>query len=220
MNDLSAVISLMFIVASGIWYYPLVIRRYANPTPATLILGACGINIAVVSYGAIPGRTFVENVTLYAAALHVNFFLLLVMFVLWRSSQLRVTFDWLQKTFLTLMAAILVYWIFNQDQPQTTFWTVQLLIAVSYVATISKAVQLKTAFDSIGNMGLIFACSIIGVLPALMMASPYGTVNSVRAIITSGITLSVLVYFDRKNTNTRWRDELTTIKGFYKIVRA
>jgi len=200
------------------WYCPLILRRRVNPAPATWwIIGCLAMNLAMISYHAIPGRTLIENVTLYAAAFEITIVLVLLVVVLWRSDEFKVAFDWTQKGCLVVMAVTLIYWAFNKEQADVTFWTTQTLLVVAYLATITKAIQRRTAFDSIGNWSFIFAGSVIGSIPAFMMASPYGTANSIRAIVASGITVAVLIYYDRRNGKSRWQDEKETLAEFYRI---
>lgn len=202
------------------WYYPLILRRRVNPAPATWIIGCFAMNLAMVSYHAIPGRTLIENITLYAAAFEITIVLVLLVVMLLRSGEFRVAFDWMQKLCLVVMAVTLIYWAFNKKQAGVTFWTTQALLVVAYLATITKAIQRRIAFDSIGNWSFVFAGSIIGSIPAFMMASPYGIANSVRAIVASGITVAVLIYYDRKNGQSCWKNEKETIANFYRIRRA
>ena len=199
------------------WYCPLILRRRVNPAPATWIIGCLATNLAMVSYHAIPGRTLIENVTLYAAAFEITIVLGVLAMVLWRSGEFKVAFDWMQKSCLVVMMVAVVYWAFNKEQSNVTFWTTQTLLVVAYIATIAKAIQQRTAFDSIGNWSFIFAGSVIGTIPAVMMASPYGIANSIRAVVASGITVFVLVYFDKRNGGSRWKDELETLASFYRI---
>ena len=199
------------------WYCPLILRRRVNPAPATWIIGTLAMNLAMISYHAIPGRTLIENVTLYAAAFEITIVLGVLAMVLWRSGEFKVAFDWMQKSCLVVMMVAVVYWAFNKEQSNVTFWTTQTLLVVAYIATIAKAIQQRTAFDSIGNWSFIFAGSVIGTIPAVMMASPYGIANSIRAVVASGITVFVLVYFDKRNGGSRWKDELETLASFYRI---
>ena len=74
-----------------------------------------------------------------------------------------------------------------------------------------------TAFDSIGNWSMICAASIVGTVPAVVMASPYGIGNSVRAVVSSVITVGVLIYYDRRSGHARWKDEVATVADFYGI---
>ena len=199
------------------WYCPLILCRRVNPAPATWIIGTIAMNLAMVSYHAIPGRTLIETVTLYVAAFEITIVLGVLAVVLWRSGEFKVAFDWMQKSCLVVMVAVVIYWSFNKEQSNVTFWTTQTLLVVAYIATIAKAIQRRTAFDSIGNWSFIFAGSVIGTIPAVMMASPYGIANSIRAVVASGITVFVLVYFDRRNGGSRWKDEVETLASFYRI---
>jgi hypothetical protein len=199
------------------WYCPLILRRRVNPAPATWIIGTLAMNLAMVSYHAIPGRTLIENVTLYAAAFEITIVLGVLAVVLWRFGEFKVAFDWMQKSCLVVMVVAVIYWALNKEQSDVTFWTTQTLLVVAYIATIAKAIQRRTAFDSIGNWSFIFAGSVIGSIPAFMMASPYGIANSIRAVVASGITVFVLVYFDRRNGGSRWKDEVEILAQFYKI---
>lgn len=197
------------------WYCPLILRRRVQPAPATWIIGCLAMNLAMVSYHAIPGRTVIENVTLYVAALEIVIVLTVLMWVLWRSGEFRVAFDWVQKSCLVVMALALGYWAFHRDQSHVTFWTTQAMLVVAYLATIGKALQRREAFDSLGNWGLILTGSLVGSIPAIMMESSYGLMNSARAIIASGFTFYLLCRLDRKSGWSRWRDEVTTLSGVY-----
>jgi len=156
-------------------------------------------------------------VTLYVAAFEITIVLGALVVVLWRSGEFKVAFDWLQKTCLVVMLAVMFYWALNKERANITFWTTQTLLIVAYIATITKAIQRRTAFDSIGNWSLILVGSIIGSIPAVMVASPYGIANSIRAVVASGITVFVLVYYDRRNGGSRWKDEKETLARFYRI---
>jgi hypothetical protein len=140
----------------------------------------------------------------------------MVTWVQYRSGVLRAEFDWMQKTSLVIMAGSLAYWALYRDQSEVTFWTVQLLLVVSYVPTVFKALHRRSAFDSIGNWALIVAGTIVGIIPAIMMQSVYGLINSGRGIVCSAITLLILLHFDRKNGRSRWKDEVTTHARFWK----
>ena len=215
MKEAAALLACLSMVGAFAWYVPLIVRRRVSPAPATWIIGAMAMNLAMLSYHAIPGRTFIENATLYAAALEIVFVLAILMTILWRAGELSVAFDHVQKACLAVMVAALAWWAFNQDQSYVTFWTTQTLLVVAYLATILKALQLRTAFDSIGNWGLIFVGSVIGSVPAVAMTSPYGIANSVRPVVSSGITLSLLIWYDRLNGGARWKDEYRTLTKFY-----
>ncbi len=220
MKNISGLLAVASLLAAMGWYCPLIIRRRVNPVPATWIIACLAINIAMVSYHHIPGRTLIENVTLYAAAFEITFVLAVVLVVLWQKGELKVAFDRLQYASLSVMLVTLVYWAFNKEQAGVTFWTTQTLMVVSYVPTCVRAIKRGTAFDSIGNWSLICIGAIFGCVPAIMMQSPYGLGNSARAVISSAITVGILCYFDRKNNWSRWRDELQTLADFYKINRS
>jgi uncharacterized membrane protein YqgA involved in biofilm formation len=213
----TGLLTVVFLAMAAGWYCPLILRRRVNPVPATWILGVVAMNVAMFSYHAIPGRTLIENVTLYAAAFEITIVLGVLVVVLWRSSELRVAFDRMQKLCLVFMAAAVGYWALNKEQPNVTFWATQTLLVIAYAMTIAKAIQRRTAFDSIGNWGFIFLASVVGTVPAIAMASPYGLGNSFRAVVSSGLNFFILVYFDRKNEWSRWRDELDTLAKYYKI---
>ena len=217
MKNAAGLLTFLSLMGAMGWYCPLILRRRVNPAPATWIIGTLAMNLAMVSYHAIPGRTLIENVTLYAAAFEITIVLGVLAVVLWRSGEFKVAFDWMQKSCLVVMVAAVIYWSFNREQSNITFWTTQTLLVVAYIATIAKAIQRRTAFDSIGNWSFIFAGSVIGTIPAVMMASPYGIANSIRAVVASGITVFVLVYFDRRNGGSRWKDEVETLASFYRI---
>ena len=217
MKNAAGLLTFLSLMGAMGWYCPLILRRRVNPAPATWIIGCFAMNLAMISYHAIPGRTLIENVTLYAAAFEITIVLGLLAVVLWRSGEFKVAFDWMQKLCLVVMVVAVVYWAFNKEQSNVTFWTTQTLLFVAYIATIAKAIQRRTAFDSIGNWSFIFAGSVIGTIPAVMMASPYGSANSIRAVVASGITVFVLVYFDKRNGGSRWKDELETVASFYRI---
>ena len=217
MKNAAGLLTFLSLMGAMGWYCPLILRRRVNPAPATWIIGILAMNLAMVSYHAIPGRTLIENVTLYAAAFEITIVLGVLAVVLWRSGEFRVAFDWMQKSCLVVMIVAVIYWAFNKEQSDVTFWTTQTLLVVAYIATIAKAIQRRTAFDSIGNWSFIFAGSVIGTIPAVMMASPYGIANSIRAVVASGITVFVLVYFDRRNGGSRWKDEVETLASFYRI---
>lgn len=217
MKNAAGLLTFLSLMGAMGWYCPLILRRRVNPAPATWIIGTLAMNLAMISYHAIPGRTLIENVTLYAAAFEITIVLGVLAMVLWRSGEFKVAFDWMQKSCLVVMMVAVVYWAFNKEQSNVTFWTTQTLLVVAYIATIAKAIQQRTAFDSIGNWSFIFAGSVIGTIPAVMMASPYGIANSIRAVVASGITVFVLVYFDKRNGGSRWKDELETLASFYRI---
>ena len=217
MKNAAGLLTFLSLMGAMGWYCPLILRRRVNPAPATWIIGCLAMDLAMVSYHAIPGRTLIENVTLYAAAFEITIVLGVLAVVLWRSGEFRVAFDWMQKSCLVVMVVAVIYWSFNKEQSNVTFWTTQTLLVVAYIATIAKAIQRRTAFDSIGNWSFIFAGSVIGTIPAVMMASPYGIANSIRAVVASGITVFVLVYFDRRNGGSRWKDEVETLASFYRI---
>lgn len=215
MKNVAGLLTFLSLIGAMGWYFPLILRRRVNPAPATWIIGCLAMNLAMVSYHVIPGRTLIENVTLYAAAFEITLVLALLVVVLWRAGEFRVAFDWMQRLCIAVMVAALIYWAFNKKQADVTFWTTQALLVVAYFATIVKAIQRRTAFDSIGNWSFIFAGSIIGSIPALMMVSPYGIANSIRAVVSSGITVGILIYYDRKNGQSRWKDEKETVADFY-----
>lgn len=217
MKNAAGLLTFLSLMGAMGWYCPLILRRRVNPAPATWIIGTLAMNLAMVSYHAIPGRTLIENVTLYAAAFEITIVLGVLAVVLWRFGEFKVAFDWMQKSCLVVMVVAVIYWALNKEQSDVTFWTTQTLLVVAYIATIAKAIQRRTAFDSIGNWSFIFAGSVIGSIPAFMMASPYGIANSIRAVVASGITVFVLVYFDRRNGGSRWKDEVEILAQFYKI---
>ena len=216
MLTVTGVLTFLAVIMAMMWYCPLVIRRRVKPAPATWIIATFAMNLSVASYHAI-GRTILENVTLYAATFEITIVFVVLMIVLIRSGELRLAFDRVQKFCLAVMGVAMFYWSANKDQSDITFWTTQVLLVVSYLATISRAIQKKSAFDSIGNWGFIFLSSVVGSIPAIVMMSPYGLANSARAVLSSGITVGVLIYFDRKNGWTRWSDEFNSLLVFYRI---
>ena len=172
---------LCFLLVVG-WYCPLIISRRVNPAPATWIIGATAMSLSLVSYMAIPGRTWIENATLYGATVEIILVLVILLVVLYRSGEFRIAFDVTQKVCLVVMLVTVLYWALHKDQVSVTFFTTQALLVVAYIATIARAVRKKSAFDSIGNWGLILVASLIGSVPAVMIWSPYGIANSVRAM--------------------------------------
>jgi hypothetical protein len=217
MKNAAGLLAFLSLMGAMGWYIPLILKHRVSPAPATWIVGTIAMDISLMAYHAIPGRTVIENATLYAAAFEITIVTIVLLVVLHRSGQLMVAFDGLQKTILGIMAATLVYWLFHRDQPSVTFWTTQTLLVVAYVATIGKAIQRRSAFDSIGNWGLILFASIVGTIPAVMMHSPYGLANSIRAVGSSGITVLILIYFDQRAGHPRWNDEKETLAKVYGI---
>lgn len=215
MINIAGILTFLCLMGTVFWYCPLILRRRVKPAPATWIILFLAMNLAMLSYSAIPGRTMIENVTLYAATLGITIILLFIIVVLLKSGEFNVAFDGMQRFCLAVMMLALVYWAFNKDQSNVTFWTTQTLLVVGYIATILRAIKLKTAFDSIGNWSFIFAGSVIGSIPAIAMWSSYGMANSARAVVSSGITVFILIYYDRKSGGLRWSDEISTLADFY-----
>lgn len=214
MKEISALCAFLFVVVMA-WYLPLLIRRRVQPAPATWIVGMFAMNISAFAAWYIPGSVIANNITLYSATVEISIVTIVMMFMIESDGTQHITFDRLQKTCLWITAAILVYWMLHHDQPQVTFWTTQVLLLIAYIATIGKAIRKRTAFDSIGNWGLICLASIVGSTPAIMSWNLYGLANSIRAILSSGFTVGILIYFDRRNDWRRWKDELQTLGNFY-----
>ncbi len=217
----ASLLSLLLFAATVGWYCPLVIRRRVNPAPATWIIACLAMNLSMIAYQAIPDRSFSEklvaNTALYAAALEITIITFSILIVQARSGELRVAFDGVQSACLSTMALTLVYWGLHRNQPGVTFWTTQVLMVVAYFATIGKALRRRAAFDSIGNWGLIFLASAVGLIAALLTHSHHGIVNTLRGAVMSATTLGILIYYDRRNGNGRWRDELATLSSFYRL---
>lgn len=200
------------------WYCPLIIRRRVNPVPATWIIATIAMNIATWSYNSIPGRSVIENASLYAAALEITLVTVVLLFVLTRAGELYIAFDNIQKVSLAIMSITVLYWAYNRETESArlvTYWTTQTLMTVAYIPTIVKVVRRGVAFDSIGNWGFIFLGSVIGTVPAVIGQNPYAVGNSLRAVLMSGITIGLLVYFDYRNGRERWDDEVQTLGRVY-----
>lgn len=211
-----AFITATVMMAVTFWYCPLIITRRVTPAPATWVIGSSAMSLSAASYYA-TGKPWTANVTLYAAAVEILIVTATLLVTLWRYRELHIAFDRVQQAFLAIMALVVIYWCFNREGAKVTYWTTQALLVTAYVATITKAIQKRSAFDSIGNWGMICGASMIGIIPALILRSEYGLINSARAVSSSGLTLLVLVYYDRKNQWRRWRDEQETLARFYKL---
>ncbi|MEX2436901.1 MAG: hypothetical protein WD471_01920 [Candidatus Paceibacterota bacterium] len=215
MIEFTASMTVLFLVVVTAWYVPLIWYEKVNPAPATYIIGTMAMWIAMISYHVIPERTIVENITLYVGAFQVTIILLVIIYVYVSNGSWKLEFDWVQKTCLTGIVVALIYWYFNQGQSHVVFWGTQILLVFAYVATIIRAFQRKIAFDAIGNWGFICMASIFGSFPAVVMMSPYGIGNSLRAVIASGLTMSLLIYYDKRSGYSRWQIEKQTLTNFY-----
>ena len=131
MKNIAGLLTFLSLMGAMGWYCPLILCRRVNPAPATWIIGTIAMNLAMVSYHAIPGRTLIENVTLYVAAFEITIVLGVFAVVLWRSGEFRVAFDCMQKSCLVVMVVVVIYWSFNKEQSNVTFWTMQTLTYVT-----------------------------------------------------------------------------------------
>ncbi len=203
-----------------VWYAPLIVRRKVTPVPATWIVGATTLDVGAFAYLQIPGRPLMANVTLLAAAVEISMALTTVLYTLHRDGGLRQTrFDVVQKSVLCVTFFTLLYWGWSggahadKRGAQITFWVMQFLMITAYIPSVIRAYGLKRAFDSIGNWALIFSACVIGFVPAY--AAPetarfYAVFNSWRGVVSSGVLLSFLLYFDKKNGWVGWRAEVAS----------
>lgn len=216
MKTTAGVLTLLLCVGAVVWSFPLIVRRNINPAPATGIIGSCAMILALLAYQAIPNRTLIENVTLYGGALQITVTTAVLFWVLWRCGQMRVAFDWAQKICLLVMVITVLWWLQNKDHACVTFWVAQTLLVVAYIATAVRAIQRKTAFDSICYWAFIFTATVVGAIPAIMMQSQYGIANSIRGITSSGFTLLLLMIYDRRSGSRRLSSEVSIVADFYR----
>jgi hypothetical protein len=200
-------------VAKLLWYIPQIVTGSVKPAPATWIIGCLMMGIGVASYSLTPGATVWSNITLYTSSAEITI-VLLTLFLFQRRS---VQFDYLQQFCLGVTILVLCYWYFNQHQTGVAYWSTQCLLIVAYIATIGKALELQKAFDSIGNWAFTLAASVAGSVPALISMDPQSIGNSIRAIVASGVTVWILIHFDRKQGWKRWRSELEVLCQWYKF---
>lgn len=198
-----------------VWYCPLIITRRVTPPPATWIIGSIAMNISAWSY-YMTGRSWIDNIVVYTAAFEIVIVTGVLLTSLYRHQELVVSFDWVQKVSLASMAAILTYWYFNRDAA-VTFVTTQTLMVVAYIPTVVKGFRLKKAFDSIGNWGWISASAMVGGVIPFLSGNQLAQLASLRAVITSGITIGVFLYYDRRNGWSQWEKEVRALKEFYRI---
>lgn len=196
-----------------VWYCPLIIKRRVTPPPATWIIGSIAMNISAWSY-YMTGRAWIDNVIVYSAALEILIVTTTLVVSLARQGELIVSFDRVQKACLVTMACILGYWYINRDA-EVTFITTQTMMVLAYVPTVAKGLKVKRAFDAIGNWGLILLATVVGGVIPFITGNELGQFASVRAILTSGFTVGMLLYYDQKQGWVRWQDELQTLRSVY-----
>ena len=223
MKELAAVLSIIALVVVNFWYVPLIWRRRVHPAPATYIIAVVAFWIASSAHLAVPELSLWEkllaNVTLYGATIQATFILLVIIFTYRQSGELKVAFDWVQKLCLTGMAGGVLYWIIHREQQGVPYWTTQILLVVGYMATIGKALQKKSAFDSIGNWFFISLGGGFGLIPAIMMGDWYSIGNAMRAVVMSGFTAMLLIHYDRKAGFARWKAEVSQLRKTYGLYR-
>lgn len=205
---------------AGLWYCPLVIRRKVHPVPATWIVGTATMNIGAVAYLSIPGRSIIANVTLLVAALEISVVLCVVLITLHRHGELRIAFDRLQKIVLLIASHTIAYWVGtgvirgDARGAETTFWIMQFLLVMAYVPTAVKVLKRRTAFDSILNWGFITLGCAFGAVPALVLWNGHGMFNSARGLLSSGLLVTLFIFFDKKEGWKRLRAEVKDNLGW------
>ncbi len=212
MNLFAAFLALTVLLLGTLWYCPLIVRRVITPAPATWIIGASAMDLALGSYWFAARGTFSEkilgNVTLFGAAIEISIVCGVLLVSLWLHEELHIAFDAFQKFCLVVMITTLVYWFFNRDHARATFWTTQALLVVAYIATVGKVVRKKKNFDSLVHWGCVLIASAVGILPSWQLHNVYGIGNSIRAVLSTVITVFLLSYFDKKNGWEQFRNEL------------
>lgn len=93
MIEVSGYLTLVFLMIATFWYCPLILSNSVKPASSTWIIACLSMNLALFSYHMIPGRTLIENVTLYVAAFSATIKFIVVLFALWQENNFRVAFD-------------------------------------------------------------------------------------------------------------------------------
>lgn len=200
-----AFLSALVMMSAVLWYCPLIIRRKVAPPPATWIIASVAMTISALAYYA-TGRSWIDGVTVYASTVEILIVTTVLHISLFRHKEFSISFDWIQKLSLAIMAGILVYWYFNRNA-SVTFVTTQSLMLVAYIPTVAKLLKLKKAFDSIGNWGIIFLASIIGGVIPFVNGNHLAEFSAARAVIASGLTFFLFIYYDRANGWVRLKSE-------------
>ena len=198
-----------------VWYCPQIILRRVTPPPATWIISTIAMNLSAASYYA-TGKPWVDNVVVYAAAVEIIIVTTVLLTTLYRYNELVISFDWVQKACLISMVGITAYWFINRDA-MLTFKTTQTLMVLAYVPVVIKGLKLKTAFDSIGSYSWICGSAVVGGAIPFITNNELAQFASVRAVVTSGLTVLMFIYFDRQQNWQRWKGEIRTLKEVYGI---
>lgn len=219
MIEIIAILAVVILFGSTVWYTPLLWKGAIKPAPATWIIGAVALNISMLSYLDAADGTFLEkilgNVMLFGAAIELTFICGVLLWSLHRQGGLKVAFDRLQQGFFVVMFVSLIPWAYNRENAGVTFWTTQILFVVAYFATVSKVRKIGKNIDSLVHWTAIFVASALGGIPATAMDNLYGEINSIRAVGSAGLLLILLLRHDRKNGWAQWRREFGVWKNFF-----
>lgn len=217
MENTLVFVAIVLMVMKLVWYLQLIASKKISPAPATYIVAMVSQNISAWSYYA-TGKPWRDGLVVYVAVVEVTMVAFYLVTALYKSREIKLSFNRVQYVSLAVMVGIVVYWYLNQD-PIVTFVATQALMVLAYIPTLAKAKELKKAFDSPTNWILLTVVSVVAGAIPFLSGNVLGELAAVRAFALSSLTVGTLLYYDRLNGYTRFRDELQTLSRFYRRPR-
>lgn len=199
--------TVLTMTAVTVWYCALIVLRRVSPAPAAWIIALVAMNLSFVAYWGTRKHTLIGNVTNLTAAVEIIVITGLILWSLWRSSELKISFDAFQWGSVIASVVIMMFWkqsfyLSAEHRSIAAFACVQAMLVLSYVVMVSKVLRLKKNTDSIVMWVGIATASVFGYCAAAEQNDIFGQINSLRAIVTSALLAAIMICFDLRNG--RW----------------
>jgi len=201
-RELASWLAGLTLTVATIRYCYLIYLGRIKSSPAGWMIAAIAITIGYFAYWETSNPTWLGNIGQLLGAIEIWFVLGVLMWSLHRKNELGVEFDRFQWGCLLASLATVALWKFT-NRPDVAFVLLQVILVISYIAVVGKLITWKDNHDYTPMWVAIFTTSVFGFVPALMDRDSFGIINSIRAILASGITTVIMLRLDsRKKSNT------------------
>lgn len=200
--------AVIIITIGAIWYCYLIFRARIDPPLSTWFISSIAISLSYGAYYDTSEPTLAGNLNNLLGVTEIPLIFLIILGAQIYRKTLVISLEPLQRYTLAASILIVLLWGFS-DSGEFTFWAVQTLMVLAMIPTIGRAMTLEKNTDSTFLWGCIFIATIFGIVPSIDKGDPFGIVNSIRVIISSGIAVYFMTRLDlrvrraRKNKSSK-----------------
>lgn len=196
MKDLSVWVVALSVAVAVFFYCRKIYRKEAEPALSTWLIFFTATFLSFLSYCFSENWDWKSGIMNFSDTAGDFIVLGFIVAVGDKSKKRLKPFE---KKYLAGAAFIVLFWIFSQNA-FTANLLLQLLLIIGYFPTIQNMISEKKNTEPMAGWAIIFIAALFALYPAIVEGNALAVIYAGRAITMLSIVLSLMVYYEIKNS--------------------